>query len=794
VSSRKERPSRLPAPKQSQRKVRPSRRQLALEPLETRCLLSGSGYRPIAEVANNVANPTWGTAGTDLVRLTPTYYANGYNSPSLAQDPSARLVSNILNNQADPANPTADIATVDQQSLSDFGYAFGQFMDHDMDLTLNGNIADPISVPPGDPIGGPNGTPLVFNRSVIDPATGTGPGDPAQNPNFITSYLDLSQVYGSDLTTDLALRTLAGGQLKTSPGGLPPLNNLNYFTATQLAQINAAAGGMQDGGPSPPSDIFVTGDVRGNENVELTALQTVFLDNHNRIAALLQQEHPSWTDEQLFQEARKINIADYQSIVYNEWIPAVFGGHALAPYAGYNPNVNVSISNEFSTVAFRFGHSLLSGNIERAGNNGLPVADSVPLNEDFFDPTILNGQGQPSTTDPVTGLTTTDIGAILKGDADGDSQAMDLQAINEVRNELFNENIPGVGFGQDLIALDVQRARDHGIGSYNQVRVALGLPAVTSFSQITSNVQVQNELQAAYGSVDNIDAFEGGLAEDKVPGSDVGPLFQTIMVQQFENLRDGDRYFYRNENWSPDELALLSQGNTLTKVIEANTDITNLQSNVFLFKASISGTVLFNPFQTSGKPNGLGLPGITVQLEDTSGDVLATTVTNIFGHYTFNQLSGPAANPENSSGVSGTGYYQVVLTLPSWLQQFAGDTSPILISRGGLNVTGVDFGVGFNLSAVGSHGTMALSNAAGAAAATDSSNSLLVRALTTSSARNTATVSLPPAQSSVRQITVTGAVQGAISAKAALVRVAHTGTAAANGLDDDLGGQVFARL
>lgn len=133
----------------------------------------------------------------------------------------------------------------------------------------------------------------------------------------------------------------------------------------------------------------------------------------------------------------------------------------------------------------------------------------------------------------MTGLATTDIGAVLKGDADGDAQAEDPQVINEVRDLLFNEVIPGVGGGQDLIALDIQRGRVNGIGSYNQVREGLGLPAVTSFAQITSNVTVQQELQQAYGNVNNIDAFEGGLAEDPVPGSDVGPLFQKIMVNQF---------------------------------------------------------------------------------------------------------------------------------------------------------------------------------------------------------------------------------------------------------------------
>ncbi len=142
--------------------------QHAADVLEPRVLLSAttaapaaktppttaSSVEPINGAGNNVANPTWGTAGTDLIRLTPAQYANGIDSPSLPQDPSARLISNIVNNQADPANPSQDIATVNQQSLSDFAYSFGQFMDHDMDLTLDNGASDPISVPAGDPIGG----------------------------------------------------------------------------------------------------------------------------------------------------------------------------------------------------------------------------------------------------------------------------------------------------------------------------------------------------------------------------------------------------------------------------------------------------------------------------------------------------------------------------------------------------------------------------------------------------------------------------------------------------------------
>jgi hypothetical protein len=142
----------------------------------------------------------------------------------------------------------------------------------------------------------------------------------------------------------------------------------------------------------------------------------------------------------------------------------------------------------------------------------------------------------------------------------------------------------------------------------------------------------------------------------------------------------------------------LDQGNTLTKVIEANTNITNLQSNAFIFQASIGGTVALN----LGSLRGVGVPGITVELEDTSGDVLATTTTDSHGYYSFNQLSGPAANPVNASGVSGTGTYQVVLSLPSWLQQTSRGPSSILISRGGINVTGVNYSIGINWNALSS--------------------------------------------------------------------------------------------
>jgi peroxidase len=658
----------------SQRRFRPD-----VEKLEERLQLSVT-YRSFDGSGNNLANPDWGKAGTDLIRLASAAYGDGLKSPALATDKSARAISDILNSQAYPLNPSQDISTINQRSLSDFAYTFGQFMDHDLDLTPDGGASMPIDVPAGDPMG-PG--PLPFSRSQFDPTTGTT--NARQQTTQVTAFLDLSQVYGSDPTKAAALRTPTGGFLKTSPDNMLPYDNSDYFGANPIAMAND--------GMLPLSSLFATGDVRGNENLELTALQTLFVRNHNRLVTSLQSQHSSWTDEQLFQEARKLNIAEYQSIVYNEWIPAVLGSGALTAYSGYKAGVDPSIANEFSTVAFRFGHSMLDNGIERQNNQGLPIADINPdgsdisLAQDFFDPTLLNPNG---VLDPLTGHVSSDIGPILKGNADGVAQETDLLAVNSVRNLLFGNF--GAG-GQDLMARDVQRGRDNGIPDYNTLRVAMGLPAVTSFSQITKNQKVQAELKAAYGNINSIDAFEGGLAEDHVPGADVGPLFEAIMVNQFTRLRDGDSFFYLNEQFTRDELGLLAKGDTLAKVIEANTDVTNLQPNVFFYKATISGTVYLSQSGTNSRGQPGGAPGVIVQLKDDNGDVVATAITDRWGRYVFSQFSGSAADPTNSSGVSGTGYYQVVLLLPSWAKQTTANPASILISRGDTNVTGVDFGI-----------------------------------------------------------------------------------------------------
>ena len=161
--------------------------------------------------------------------------------------------------------------------------------------------------------------------------------------------------------------------------------------------------------------------MRANENVELTALQTLFLRNHNAIATGLAKSHPNWSGSSSF-------IEESQQAQYRGSIRASFTTNGFPPCWGktpypalsrlHNPNVNATIANEFLDGGVSFsGHSLVSPEIEREGNNGQDINTDISLAYDFFDPNFLSATPQ---VDPLTGETSTDIGtSILKGDADG---------------------------------------------------------------------------------------------------------------------------------------------------------------------------------------------------------------------------------------------------------------------------------------------------------------------------------------------------------------------------------------
>lgn len=497
-------------------------------------------YRSIDGTGNNLENPDWGSAGSRFVRTTPYDYADGIGAMAGADRPSARQISNETAKQTG-SEPNS-------YGASDFLWVWGQFIDHDIDLTREAHTAEavPIDIPIGDPAFDPAGTgtqTMGFNRSGYDEATGVT--DAREQMNDITAFLDASMVYGSDATKAAALRA-DGGYLKMGDGDLLPTND----------------GTFPEAGPGG-GDTFLAGDVRANENVGLTSMHTIFAREHNRLVDELNGKNPDWDDERLYQEAKAIVEGEIQAITYNEFLPLLLGQDAIADYNGYQADVDPQIANIFATAAFRFGHSMLSSTIHRVGEGGEESQyGHLSLKDAFFRPDRLVNEGGVDDT--------------LRGLAFGTSQTIDTHLVEDVRSFLFGP--PGSG-GMDLEALNIQRGRDHGLPDYNTAREAYGLPRVTDFSEITSDQEIAATLKSLFGSVDNIDVFVGGLAEDEHGGSMLGELFTTIIAEQFSALRDGDRFFYENR-FEGEDLAYL-QDISLSQIIKQNTGIGHLQDDVF---------------------------------------------------------------------------------------------------------------------------------------------------------------------------------------------------------------------
>ena len=132
--------------------------------------------------------------------------------------------------------------------------------------------------------------------------------------------------------------------------------------------------------------------------------------------------------------------------------------------------------------------------------------------------------------------------------------------------------------------LNIQRGRDHGLPSYNQTLSDLGLTVASSFADITSDTDLQTALASVYSDVNDVDVWVGGIAEDHLAGSSVGLLINTILADQFERLRDGDRFWFENDPFFTGDPQLLAelQATTLADIILRNTNIASLQSNVFI--------------------------------------------------------------------------------------------------------------------------------------------------------------------------------------------------------------------
>ncbi|CAH1400800.1 unnamed protein product [Nezara viridula] len=354
--------------------------------------------------------------------------------------------------------------------------------------------------------------------------------------NTLTGVIDGNTVYGVTEEFSRHLRTGYGGLLRMNPA-------FHEFGLKDLLPLKVDIPEEGCTRANNTEFCFEAGEIRVNEQLVLACMHTIMAREHNRLARALAQVNPHWDDETLYQEARRIVIAEIQHITYNEFLPIILGKEVMEKFGillekdgywdGYDPTVNPNIIDAFASAAFRFGHSLLPTAVERWSKAHKFIA-SKRLSDLIRRPYDLYRAGV--------------MDEYLMGLMNQVAQAMDDSITQEVTNHLLKK--PGHHFGLDLVAFNMQRGREFGIPGFMFYRKFCGLQAGEDFQDLFGsmpNTTVHRYMQIFQHTMD-VDLWSGGVSEKPLPGSMIGPTFACVIATQMSFLRRGDRFWYELPN------------------------------------------------------------------------------------------------------------------------------------------------------------------------------------------------------------------------------------------------------
>ncbi|KAL8625947.1 hypothetical protein ACOMHN_012539 [Nucella lapillus] len=513
-------------------------------------------YRTIDGSCNNLENPKWGKSFEPQIRLLRAVYSDGENLPRITAKsgkplPLARVVSTKVTASGDAFT-----------SVTNMVMAWGQFIDHDLSgtatvkngtktlkccddipdelLVKNGGPCDPIEVPVKDVLGVRC---MNFARSLPVTFPNGTQRSPREQTNALTSYLDGSCVYGS---IQKELDNLKGkdGKMKVTEMNMLPENKKGTCKKEKEGDY-----------------CMLAGDKRVNVFVGLVLLHTSFIREHNRIATAFRKLNPYWNDEKIFQETRRIISAQLQRITYAAWIPLLLDKPTIKKNRlaegnfRYDPKLDASISNVFSTAAFRYGHSQIT-HLVKIDNVTRKMQDTLMR----------------------PGAAMDNLAGVARGLISKHTDVTDRFFASGLINNLF-EKSPGVG-GLDLVAVNIQRGRDHGLQGYNAYRKLCGLKPIKDFK----SPELTTDLSVVYGDMDDVDIFVGLVVEKTSKGSLMGPTLNCLLADQFKALKEGDRFFYETsssqEGFTKAQLSEIKKV-TLAKILCENIGMDKIQTNVF---------------------------------------------------------------------------------------------------------------------------------------------------------------------------------------------------------------------
>ncbi|NXX29411.1 DUOX2 oxidase, partial [Nicator chloris] len=517
---------------------------------------------------NNLLHHSHGSVGARLLRLLPANYADGvYQALQEPHVPNARQLSDAV------ARGPSGLPSRRNTTVLAVFFGFHVLLDI-LETEKPGCPAEflNIYIPSGDPVFDPAGTGdvvLPFQRTRWAAETGQSPNSPREQTNEMTGWLDGSSIYGPSHSWSDALRSFSGGQLASGPD-----KNLPRQTDGRVPMWKALDPSTGQGGPQ---GIYDLGSAWGNENPFLQAESIAWFRYHNHLATALAQKHPAWSDEDLFQHTRKRVIATFQNIVLYEWLPTLLGTQ-VPEYQGYQQHLDPSLSPEFVAAAGQFLATMVPPGVYKRDTKC--QFQNVSVSSGSF-PAVRLCNSYWSRESP---------GLQQAEDVDNLLLGMSSQ-IAEQEDNIVVEDLQDYWYGPlkysrtDYVASWVQRGRDFGLPTYNQVRQRFGLKPLQNWSNLAPHLepQVLQKVTALYANnMAGLELLPGGMLEAD------GSLFSTIILEQFARLRDGDRFWFENtKNGLFTEEEIREIRNTtfhsiLTSVTYAKS--TDLQPHVFVWR------------------------------------------------------------------------------------------------------------------------------------------------------------------------------------------------------------------
>ncbi|CAH1775162.1 unnamed protein product [Owenia fusiformis] len=520
---------------------------------------------------NNLAFPDWGSVKSALMTKIPTAYADFTYHMSGEDRPNAREISNAVF-----AGPSGLPSYINRTALFVF---FGQQVSSEIVRSSEESTCPieliKVPVPKCDSDFDPDcegDKTLPFLRSSYDQKTGMSPNRPRRQLNHVTSWIDGSSIYGTGNVWANCLRSFKNGTLLVQTNNFYPANN-----DIGLPLVGYNMGSMTNEAKNPEK-MWMLGSRVGHQNPALLSISILWFRYHNYLAHTIQLKQPSWSDQKVFEAARKWVIASLQNIVMYEWLPALLYEDTES-YSGYQSHIPPTISSVFEAAAFRFPHTMVPP--------GIYIRDyKCRFRTTKHGPALRLCNTYWDSQECIQEL---GFDEVLMGLSSQIGEREDNILVTDLRGKLFG---PKFSSRQDLGVLTIMRGRDNGLADFNTARKVFGLEPITKWEDInpylyhTNPEPIENLRRIYNGSLDKLDIFPAGLMESGPSGP--GPFFKAVIKEQFKRIRDGDRFWFENSdnNLFTDaevaEIKAIKLKDIMVKVSNMMQD--DIQDDVFFWK------------------------------------------------------------------------------------------------------------------------------------------------------------------------------------------------------------------